>query len=145
MFQKMYSKAVKCLQEELEGFFRRKAKEKHIEILDEEKMKKLSGALAKIIWVTVQYGAGDAFAGLISKKYERQLKDEGYRKIIKILRDFGVRLQEEGSYLSILVFVKNILEADWGDDKINIIMRQLDQYSVTGGKYYPDFLKECRS
>lgn len=102
--------------------------------------------MATWLWLSAEYGAGDALAGyIIMMKCARTDVAKEIEGVRKILRKLGVKKLPDikvTEYVTFWIFWDKVAkEADFGDWTINNALRELHEMAASGGRYRSSWLK----
>jgi len=136
----VYEEQINKLKEEIIAYLKRKKVN-----APEEKMEKFARAMATNLFLSAEYGAGDALAGMMLKKMcSKGDLEEASKVWIGQLKKLGVKNLPEPikgeevvfGYVKWRRFWDDIMEkADFGDERFNKILRRLGKYSKSGGSF----------
>ena len=134
--RKVYKKEVESLKEVLYRYITERAPDR-----PEERRRGVAKALAQLFVLAAEYGAGDALAGVILTSYDRR---ETVENVHRVLSTLGVRNLPSPDR-SLRLYLWDVMErADFGDEEVNNIMRELNKMAVTGGRYTPSLWRGKR-
>lgn len=109
--------------------------EKRDPTLPEDKRKKLATALAAACILSAEYGAGDALAGYMLSRIGNDSATA--HRIVEVLGKLGVKNLPKPRLTVAFTCLSIMREADFGDEELNKMMRELYRFALTGGRYTP--------
>lgn len=126
----IYEPLINPLQRELMRWMR----ERKPDIADEA-CENFSKALATFLVLGAEYGAGDALAGYLLLRFANK---EFVEKLMEGLKRLGLEVEgiikARGGH-GAFVTASQLMDWDWGDEKINSMLRDLRRMAASGGAY----------
>ena len=105
----------------------------------EGKRRRFARGLATMLVLSAEWGAGDALAGYYLRQYDAKVVEN----VHKSLEALGVKhLPRPRAHRVEMYFWDLMRQADFGDEEVNSMLRELDRLGVSGGRYRPSFLKK---
>lgn len=141
MIDKLYGKFVKPLQKEIVKWMQSRVAELGVDA-SEEMLKEDAYKIAVMLVLSASWGAGDALAGYILRKVGEGRDKEICEKWKESFEKIGVKNMPKPTSTLYLFFWKVCEEADFGNERVNKMLRDLDKHARSGGGYIPSWVTE---